>query len=96
MPPLERHDSLEDDSGGFSPVSEMPPYKFNCKILDKLGEPEILILDDAGWMFRTQLQRRCWPLPPSRRKQKPWIVLKMSSSVCRGDLWCKLTRSFAG
>jgi len=49
---------------------------------------EILILDDAGFMFRND--RDCWKLPSSEAELPKWIVLKMSRPVCRGELWSAL------
>ncbi len=52
--------------------------------------PRVLVLDDAGFMFRHQAAEECWLLPPGAGKQPEWIILKMSAPVCQGDLWHRL------
>lgn len=89
------HDTIVDDSGEPNPDSIPPTDLFQPQILPDLAEPDILVLDDAGCMFRTLQQRPCWHLPPVQGQQTPWIVLKMSSPVCRGDLWNDLASSYS-
>ena len=63
---------------------------------DEIQEtPEILVIDDAGAKFRKELYQNCWLLPDAKQAKPKWIILKMSSPVCRGDLWTKLKKEFA-
>ncbi len=50
-----------------------------------MNPPDILILDDAGFVFRNS--PNCWMLPEDPTKGPRWIILKMSRPVCRGGLW---------
>jgi hypothetical protein len=65
------------------------PFSMTCesfrptRITDDPGE--LLILDDAGFVFRNL--EDCWLLPKDISQGPRWIVLKMSRPVCRGPLW---------
>ncbi|MBL8848655.1 MAG: ATP-binding protein, partial [Planctomycetaceae bacterium] len=49
---------------------------------------EILVLDDAGFVFRNQPD--CWLLPANADRSPQWVVLKTCHPLCRGDLWGRL------
>jgi hypothetical protein len=57
--------------------------------------PRILVLDDAGYLFRNQPQKECWLLPKKEQTPPDWILLKMSHPVAQGDLWYALIEDFA-
>lgn len=63
--------------------------------LEKLPAADILVLDDAGFTFRHRKSEECWRLPARGKKSPNWIVLKMSSPVCAGDLWNRLLKEQA-
>lgn len=55
--------------------------------LDDLN-PKIVVIDDGALGFR--LASKCWPAIGAQHLEggeKPWIILKMSSPIARGDLW---------
>jgi hypothetical protein len=58
-----------------------------------LQDPKILVLDDAGSMFRHPTRKACWRLPVEGAPE-PWIVLKMSQPVAQGDLWHEVVSRF--
>ncbi len=58
-----------------------------------LPDPNILVLDDAGSMFRHPTRKACWRLPDEGAPE-PWIVLKMSQPIVKGDLWHELVPRF--
>ena len=60
-----------------------------------LPQPRILVLDDAGSLFRNQPQKDCWLLPGKRQAPPDWILLKMSRPIAQGDLWHALIEDFA-
>lgn len=49
----------------------------------------MLVLDDAGLAFRAHTASQAWPFGVARsdNPQPEWIVLKLGSPVCQGDLW---------
>jgi hypothetical protein len=53
--------------------------------------PNLLVLDDGGFVFRDDAHKTCWFLPDDD-DDLTWIILKMSSPVCRGDLWDSLKK----
>ena len=55
-----------------------------------MPSPQLLVLDDGGFVFRHRAQKECWILPGGRDSKPDWIILKMSGPVCRGDLWSRL------
>ncbi len=55
--------------------------------LERLGAPDLVVLDDAGLGFR--LDEEAWPLPETAGRP-PWVVLKMSAPVASGPLWDRL------
>jgi hypothetical protein len=54
----------------------------------------LLILDDAGFVFRHKALTDCWLLPNTSDPQPEWLLLKMSGPVCQGDLWPTLSSDF--
>ena len=58
------------------------------------GVPRILVLDDAGFMFRHEASRTCWQLPAAGEPAPDWIITKMSSPLAEGDLWEELADRF--
>lgn len=57
----------------------------------------ILVLDDAGFVFRHRANQPAWLLPGKNAKANvpDWIVLKMSRPVAQGELWNDLIARFA-
>lgn len=65
----------------------------------------LLILDDAGFVFRHKEMKDWWLLPTASEepgsppgedsdKQPKWLLLKMSGPLCQGDLWPALSSRF--
>ncbi|MBN2199091.1 MAG: ATPase [Candidatus Aminicenantes bacterium] len=52
------------------------------------GEPDLIVLDDAGLGFRDRPE--LWSGLIKRNGTRPWIVLKMSRPVAAGGLWDSL------
>lgn len=55
--------------------------------------PHILVVEDDAAGFRIQFPHRCWH--PSLEKTgacSPWIILKTTAPLCRGDLWWTLAK----
>jgi hypothetical protein len=77
-------DSPPEDRGGFCP-GHTPEVKD-----PKPSTPQLLVLDDGGFLFRHRAQKECWFLPDGSKKIPDWVILKMSGPVCRGDLWARL------
>ena len=77
--------------GGATP--HCPQYPMQP--VSRLPVPRILVLDDAGSLFRNQPQQDCWLLPGKRQPRPDWIVLKMSRPVAQGDLWHALIERYA-
>lgn len=53
------------------------------------GQPEIVVIDDAGLDFRRPSDPSRWPFPQKQEKSlsPSWIVLKLSGSIGEGELW---------
>jgi hypothetical protein len=65
----------------FRVADDLPPIR------------DILVLDDAGDLFRHKDQSALWLLPDETTPEAAlprWIVLKLAGSVGQGDLWDKL------
>ncbi|NQT85356.1 ATP-binding protein, partial [bacterium] len=58
----------------------------------------IIVLDDGGLGFRSKVSEAAWPkyLRGGRVRKPDWVVLKMSSPVCLGDLWRKIQSKLDG
>jgi len=80
-----------DDSHHADPDGKCPNYKPEV-IIDAVSNPNLLVLDDGGFLFRHSLQKECWFLPDETNDRSGWIILKMSGPVCRGDLWARLKK----
>lgn len=63
---------------------EYPP----CSAPVEAGRaPAVILIDDGGIAFRHERCREAWSLFERRRDGEfPWIVLKMSAPLCRGEL----------
>jgi hypothetical protein len=57
---------------------------------------DVLVLDDAGFEFRSTAQDYCWLLPKEGVPNPSWIILKMSNPIGHGDLWYKLIKHHCG
>ncbi len=79
------------EKGGAEP--HCPQYPMRPE--PRLPAPRILVLDDAGYLFRNQPQKDCWLLPQNRQTTPDWILLKMSRPVAQGDLWHALIERYA-
>lgn len=64
------------------------------KPLESRDSGRLLILDDAGFIFRHKAQAGCWLLPKKNAAQPDWVLLKMNGPVCQGDLWPTLAKDF--
>jgi hypothetical protein len=72
-----------DEAGETAAAARYKPAK-------SLPKPDVLVLDDGGFLFRLAAQRPCWLLDTSPGS----ILLKMSDPIARGDLWHDLVRKF--
>jgi RyR domain len=80
-------DSTPANRGGYCP-GHTPEVKG-----PEPASPQLLVLDDGGFVFRHRAQEECWFLSDSTNSINSipeWIILKMSGPVCRGDLWARL------
>ena len=57
------------------------------------GDAGILVLDDAGDLFRRQDHAPLWRLPPEAPALPEHIVLKLAGPIGKGDLWDRLMGS---
>ncbi|HMK81369.1 MAG TPA: RyR domain-containing protein [Xanthobacteraceae bacterium] len=80
---------------GVSPDDDDEPEFQKAVPEENLPEPDVLILDDAGFAFRLQGNASGWLLPPKGTSVPPWIILKMSQPVARGALWQQLIADHA-
>lgn len=55
----------------------------------------VLVLDDAGVMFRHREHAKCWLLPKPGASAPDWIVLKTAAPVAQGDLWNEVVKRFS-
>jgi hypothetical protein len=62
---------------------------------EKPPQPDVLVLDDGGLLFRLAAQSGCWHLPEKKQPGPRWILLKMSDPIARGDLWHHLAQDFS-
>lgn len=63
--------------------------------VDAAFRPDVLVLEDDNALFRFKLPPVQWPgaLDEGATDLPQWIVLKMGSPVCHGDLWWTLSSS---
>lgn len=54
---------------------------------------DVLVLDDAGSLFRKGTYRACWHLDGP--VQPKWVLLKLSDPIAQGDLWHALVPAHA-
>jgi hypothetical protein len=78
-----------------SAVPGKPCPEHEAKPAEGLPDSRILVLDDAGYLFRNQPQKDCWLLPKKDQTPPDWIFLKMSRPIAQGDLWHELIARFA-
>ena len=78
-----------------SAVPGKPCPEHEAKPAANLPNPRLLVLDDAGYLFRNKPQENCWLLPKEGQTPPDWIVLKMSRPIAQGDLWHELIVRFA-
>jgi hypothetical protein len=72
------------------------PHDKEGKFFSIVGDnpnAEIVVLDDAGDGFRDL--KTAWPKALITGKKKPFVILKMSRPLRRGELWEHLTRYHA-
>ena len=81
---------------GHEPIVPASGGSFKLRSMDFDGQPDLLILDDAGFLFRNQEHAKCWHLPPPPPADCPWILLKLSDPIAQGDLWRALIEPPAG
>ena len=74
------HDSTEPVDGSGAGDVCCPAYA--PEPLAGIPSPRILVLDDAGFIFRQSAQRAAWLLP--RERGPEWIVLKTARPVAQG------------
>ncbi len=67
---------------------------YSPKPVDDPGSADLLILDDAGFVFRHRADPDYWLLPKPGDPRPGWVILKMSGPVCQGDLWPRLAGDF--
>lgn len=65
------------------------------KVRKRPLDGDILVLDDAGFVFRSRDLKECWLLPKADEGVPSWIVHKMASPVASGDLWNSLVQEHA-
>ena len=58
-------------------------------------DPDLLVLDDAGFMFRHAAARTIGALAERLAEKGGFILLKMSEPVAQGELWHMLATRFA-
>lgn len=49
--------------------------------------PGVILVDDGSIAFRNSACARAWPDFAATAQSHPFVILKMSASICRGDLW---------
>jgi hypothetical protein len=73
---------------GYGPTEQIPAGSiFKSKPDDPAIEPVLTVIDDGGILFRQGFSRDAWPSFSADGN----FLLKMSSPLCRGDLWAALT-----
>jgi hypothetical protein len=78
--------------GHFAPaVADGPSAPQVCPVPD----PDLLVLDDAGFMFRHAAARPIASLAERLTDKDGFILLKMSEPVAQGELWHMLAARFA-
>ena len=74
---------------GYGPAT---PLKPNAKPIFRRAaslptDPALVLIDDGGILFRQQISRAAWRSLLTKKKRKPFVILKMAAPLCRGDLW---------
>jgi hypothetical protein len=74
---------------GYGPMETIPDNGiFNPNPIDPEVEPALTVIDDGGILFRQEISRSAWPRLSV--DGNTFFLLKMSSPLCRGDLWAEL------
>lgn len=79
---------------GYGPkdeTSKTSPWK----PITPSAEPQIVVIDDAGLTFRHAESKDSWPNFLKKGNHLPWIVLKLSGEIGKGELWKSLTKDKA-
>ena len=72
---------------GYGPTDPIPTGGiFQLDPVDPANEPVLTVIDDGGILFRHS--RDAWPELSAKGTTR--FLLKMSSPLCRGDLWAAL------
>ena len=76
---------------GYGPRTTSGTNAVLSRARDLPADPALILLDDGGILFRHGVSESAWPsFFNDGADRQPWIVLKMSAPLCRGDLWPKL------
>jgi hypothetical protein len=78
-----------------SAIATAPPVFKKPKPNALPTDPDLVLIDDGGILFRQQASRPAWPSFSSSGGSKPFLILKTSSPLCRGDLWPDLKAAAA-
>jgi hypothetical protein len=74
---------------GYGPTEKIPTDGiFKPNPVDPSIEPVLTVIDDGGILFRQGFSRDAWPRFSADGETH--FLLKMSSPLCRGDLWAEL------
>lgn len=78
---------------GFGSVEATAPTGLREMESPTPADCDVLVIDEGGLGFRSNKTE--WPaaIDKNRASDLPWIVLKMSSPVCMGDLWTRLSQA---
>jgi hypothetical protein len=78
---------------GYGPPAESSPQTVSSTGTD--ANPDIVVIDDGALGFRLSTSAESWPatVRKSSESKLEWIVLKMSSPICEGDLWREVSRN---
>lgn len=72
---------------GYGPIDSKKPVFTYVRNIDKPSTTPILtVIDDGAMLFRNTASKEAWP----ELNSESWYLLKMSSPLCRGDLWSAL------
>lgn len=82
--------SMQMGYGDAVEIGGVDPKAYKPVPTEDRVNPDVLLLDDAGFEFRSAAQQNCWLLPPDGAAVPSWIILKMSKPIGHGDLWYNL------
>ncbi|HKH48986.1 MAG TPA: RyR domain-containing protein [Thermoanaerobaculia bacterium] len=73
---------------GYGPTESISTGSIFKSSSVSTSEPVLTVIDDGGILFRQESSRNVWPdFSPG---DVTYFILKMSSPLCRGDLWAAL------